>query len=170
MLTILKESRRVMDDPSCYEARANLMWCGTISHNNVTGVGRAQDWGTHHMENELSTHYGCSHGAGLAILTPSWMKYAMKTQGLERFIMFATRIMGCQMDYEHPEATALEGIERLQYFIKEILHLPTTISEIGGKPEDVPELARSMFHGAPNHGNFVKLTKEIAEEIYSAAM
>ena len=170
MLTILKEGKRAMLEPDNYDARANLMWCGTISHNNVTGVGRAQDWGTHHMENELSTHYGCSHGAGLAILTPSWMKYAMKTQGTERFVMFATRIFGCQMDYEHPGATALEGIERLQVFIKDVLKLPTTISEIGGKMEDVPELARSMFHGAPNHGNFVKLTPEIAEEIYRAAM
>ena len=56
--------------------------------------------------------------------------------------MFATRIFGCQMDYEHPEATALEGIERLQVFIKDVLKLPTTISEIGGKMEDVPELCK----------------------------
>ena len=60
MLTVLKEAKRAMLDPGNYDARANLMWCGTIAHNNVTGVGRAQDWGTHHMENELSTHYGCS--------------------------------------------------------------------------------------------------------------
>ncbi|MCD8140713.1 MAG: iron-containing alcohol dehydrogenase [Planctomycetaceae bacterium] len=70
LLTMVKEGRRVIKDPSNYEARANIMWAGMIAHNNVTGVGRAQDWGTHHMENELSTTYGCSHGAGLAILFP----------------------------------------------------------------------------------------------------
>ena len=169
MLTVIKEARRLLKDPKDYEARANIMWAATIAHNNITGVGRAQDWGTHHMENELSTTYGCSHGAGLAILTPYWMQYALKTQGADRFVQFATRIWGCQMNFEDPETTALEGIAALQSFFKSI-GMPTTIGEIGGKPEDAPKLAAGMFHEAPNHGNFVKLTPAIAEEIYRSAM
>ena len=170
MKSILMESRRVMADPNDYEARANLMWTGTIAHNNMTGVGRAQDWGTHHMENELSTHYGCSHGEGLAILTPSWLKYAMKHKDINRFVMLANRVFGCEINFEDLESTANEGIQRLQNFIVQDLKLHSKITEIGGKPEDAPELTRSMFYGAPNHGSFIKLTPEIAEEIYRMAM
>ena len=169
MITVIKEAKRLLKDPKDYEARANIMWAATIAHNNITGVGRAQDWGTHHMENELSTTYGCSHGAGLAILTPYWMEYALKANGPDKFVQFATRVWGCQMNFEDPYTTAREGIKELQDFFREC-GLPTTIGEIGGKPEDAPALAAGMFHEAPNHGNFVKLTPEIAEEIYRSAM
>lgn len=169
MITVIKEAKRLLKDPSNYEARANIMWSATVAHNNITGVGRAQDWGTHHMENELSTNYGCSHGAGLAILTPYWMDYAMAHQPIDCFVRFATRVWGCQMNFEDPMTTAKEGRDALQKFFREI-GMPTTIGEIGGKPEDAPKLAAGMFHEAPNHGNFVKLTPEIAEEIYRSAM
>lgn len=168
MLTMIKEGRRAMTDPTNYEARANIMWSATIAHNNITGVGRDQDWGTHHMENELSTTYGCSHGAGLAVLFSSWMRYAMKEDVL-RFAQFAVRVWGCEMDFQNPEKTANEGIDRYEAFIKEI-GMPISITEIGGKEEDIPKLVESMFHGAPNHGNFIPLTKEIASEIYHMAL
>lgn len=168
MITMVKESRRVIADPKNYEARANIMWAGTQAHNNITGVGRAQDWGTHHLENQLSTFYGCSHGSGLGILFPSWMRYAYKIDVM-RFAQFANRVWGVQMNFENPEETALTGIEKYQDWIKS-MHLPTTISEIGGKEEDIPAMVDDMFNGAPNHGNFLPLTREIAAEIYKMAM
>jgi alcohol dehydrogenase YqhD (iron-dependent ADH family) len=168
MLTMIKEGRRVMADPQNYEGRANIMWAGTVAHNNITGVGRQQDWGTHHMENELSTTYGCSHGAGLAILFPAWMKYVYKLD-VPRFVEFAVRVWGCQMNFENPEATALEGIEAFKNFVKS-LGMPTTISEIGGKEADIPALAKSMFHNSPNHGSFLKLNEDIVQEIYRLAL
>jgi len=168
LLTMVKEGKRAMADPDNYEARANIMWAGMVAHNNITGVGRAADWGTHHMENELSTTYGCSHGAGLAILFPAWMTYAMKVD-VNRFVEFAVRVWGCQMNFENPEVTAREGIAAFKDFVKSI-GMPTTITEIGGKEEDIPMLVKNMFHGAPNHGNFVKLTEKIAAEIYRLAL
>ena len=169
MITMIKEGRRVMANPNDYEARANIMWAAMIAQNNSTGVGRAQDWGTHHMDNEIGILYGASHGAGLALLFPYWMEYAMKTQGTERFVMYANRVWGCQIDFEHPEVTGMEGIKCFQRFMKDI-GMPTTISELGGKEEDIPKMVENMFHEAPNHGNFLKLTPEIAEEIYRMAM
>lgn len=127
------------------EARANIMWAATIAHNNITGTGRAQDWEhtTWKMSFPALTVFSwCRPGN----LFPSWMKYAMK-EDVMRFAQFAVRVWGCEMDFQNPEKTALEGIERYQAFIKEI-GMPTTISEIGGKEEDVPKLADSMFHGA----------------------
>lgn len=169
MITMIKEGRRVMANPNDYEARANIMWAAMIAQNNSTGVGRAQDWGTHHMDNEIGILYGASHGAGLALLFPYWMEYAMKTQGTERFVMYANRVWGCQIDFEHPEVTGMEGIKCFQRFMKDI-GMPTTISELGGKEEDIPKMVENMFHEAPNHGNFVKLTPEIAAEIYRMAL
>ena len=169
MITMIKEGRRVMANPNDYEARANIMWAAMIAQNNLPGVGRAQDWGTHHMDNEIGILYGASHGAGLALLFPYWMEYAMKTQGTERFVMYASRVWGCQIDFEHPEVTGMEGIKCFQRFMKDI-GMPTTISELGGKEEDIPKMVENMFHGAPNHGNFVKLTPEIAAEIYRMAL
>jgi alcohol dehydrogenase YqhD (iron-dependent ADH family) len=169
LLSMIKEGRRVMKDPTHYEARANIMWAGMVAHNNITGVGRQQDWGTHHMENELSTMYGCSHGAGLAILFPAWMTYAMAKQDISRFVQFAVRVWGCQMDFEHPEVTAKEGIAAFKEFVRSI-GMPTTITEIGGKEEDIPILAKNMFHNSPNHGSFLKLTEESVMEIYRLAL
>lgn len=168
MLTMIKEGRRAMNEPDNYEARANIMWAGMIAHNNITGVGRAQDWGTHHMENELSSLYGCSHGAGLAILFPSWMEYVMHID-VNCFAKFATRVWGCEMNFENPEVTAREGIAAYKQFIKEI-GMPTTIREIGGKEEDVETLAKNMFHESPNHGSFLKLSEEDAKAIYRMAL
>ena len=77
MRTIIYEAGRVMEDPTSYDARANLMWAGTIAHNNILGTGREQDWGSHLIEHELSAKYGCAHGAGLAVVFPAWMKYVV---------------------------------------------------------------------------------------------
>ncbi len=169
MIAIIHEAKRVMADPMNYDARANIMWAAMVAQNNSTGVGRAQDWGTHHMDNEIGINYGASHGAGLALLFPYWMEYAMKTQGPEQFAKYATRVWGVKMDFEHPELTAMEGIKAFQDFVKE-MGMPTHISELGGKEEDIPGMVENMFHGAPNHGNFVKLTPEIAATIYKMAL
>ncbi len=169
MIAIIHEAKRVMADPMNYDARANIMWAAMVAQNNSTGVGRAQDWGTHHMDNEIGINYGASHGAGLALLFPYWMEYAMKTQGPEQFAKYATRVWGVKMDFEHPEITAMEGIKAFQNFVKE-MGMPTHISELGGKEEDIPGMVENMFHGAPNHGNFVKLTPEIAATIYKMAL
>lgn len=103
------------------------------------------------------------------LLFPYWMEYAIKAKGPEKFVKFATRIFGCQNDFEHPEVTAMEGVKLLRAFFDE-LGMPNSISSLGGKPEDIPGMVENMFYGAPNHGSFIKLTPEIAAEIYSMAM
>ena len=168
MLTMIKEGRRCMQEPENYAARANVMWAGMIAQNNSTGVGRAQDWGTHHMENELSSMYGCSHGAGLSALFPAWLTYTMNID-INRSAQFAVRVWGCEMNFDDPAETAKEGIAKFTAFMKEI-GMPTTITEVGAKEEDIPELAKNMFHGAPNHGNFLKLTMENTMAIYKLAL
>lgn len=165
---IIAEGQRVMAEPDNYEAHANIMWAGTIAHNDSVGIGRDQDWGPHHIEHELSGMYDCAHGAGLAVVYPAWMKYVMN-HDVDKFCQYATRVWGCEMNYEHPELTAMEGIERFKSFVKSI-GMPTTIGELGGKEEDIPVLVEKMFHERPNHGNFVKLTEEATAEVLRLAL
>jgi alcohol dehydrogenase YqhD (iron-dependent ADH family) len=168
LLTMIKEARRLLADPNNYEARANVMWAGMVAHNDSVGVGRAQDWATHHLEHELSALYDCAHGAGLAVMFPAWMKFAYK-QDINRFAQFAVRVWGCQMNFEDPEVTALEGIAAFEAFLKSI-GMPTSFGEIGAKEEDIPTLVANMFYQKPNHGSFIKLTEETSAEIYRLAL
>ena len=109
LLTMKYEAPRVIADPDNYEARANIMWAGMMAHNNSCGVGRSQDWNSDNSEHGLSALYDCAHGAGLAVTMPAVFKYVMK-HNVMRFAQVAVRVWGCQMKFENPEDTALEGI------------------------------------------------------------
>ena len=78
LLAMLHEGRRVMEDPHNYEARANIMWAGMVCHNDIMGVGRQQDWNSHHLEHVLSAKYDCAHGAGLAVIMPALLREARR--------------------------------------------------------------------------------------------
>ena len=164
---MIEEAPKVMADLKNYEARANIMWAGMIAHNNVIGVGRDQDWGTHAIEHELSALYDCAHGAGLAVISPAWMKFVYK-HDVNRFAQFAVRVWGCDMDFSNPEATALEGIRRFEIFLKSI-GMPTTFADLGAKEEDIPGMVAQLCKRA-SIGNFVKIGAKEAEAIFRLAL
>ena len=141
LLTMVKETPRVIADPANYNARANIMWAGTVAHTNLVGVGREQDWNSHGIEHELSALYDCAHGAGLAVIMPAWMEYVYSHNVL-RFAQAAVRIWGCQMNFEQPEQTAREGILRFRRFLHSI-GMPLTFAELGAKGEDIPALVEN---------------------------
>lgn len=165
--TIIKELPVVLENPKDYDARANIMWAGTLAHNDVCGVGREQDWASHNLEHELSAMYDCAHGAGLAVMFPAWMTFVME-QDVNRFAQFAVRVWDCQMDFQNPEKTAREGIARTKAFFKSI-GMPTSFAEIGAKEEDIPALIRQLQIEGRTEGNFVKLDKEKCEAVYRLA-
>ena len=167
LLTMKYETPRVIADPNNYEARANIMWAGMVAHNNTCGVGRSQDWNSHAIEHELSTLYDCAHGAGLAVTMPAVFKYVMN-HNVMRFAQVAVRVWGCQMNFEHPEQTALEGIEAFKSFLKSI-GMPTNFEELGAKEEDIPKLVDVLCHGDGRGGSisgFVTLNEEDCTKIY----
>ncbi|MDD3141567.1 MAG: iron-containing alcohol dehydrogenase, partial [Lachnospiraceae bacterium] len=167
LLTMKKEAPRVMADANNYQARANIMWAGMVAHNNSCGVGRTQDWASHDIEHELSALYDCAHGAGLAVVFPAWMTYVMN-HDVNRFAQVAVRVWGCQMDFEHPENTAKEGIECLRAFWKSI-GMPSNFAELGANEEDIPKMAKTACYGDVREGNiggFVSLNQEDLENIY----
>ncbi|HEY6913081.1 MAG TPA: iron-containing alcohol dehydrogenase [Paludibacter sp.] len=168
LLTVIKETPKALADPSDYESRANIMWAGMVAHNDICGVGREQDWSTHQIEHELSALYDVAHGAGLAVMFPAWMKYVMN-QDVMRFAQFAVRVWGCEMDFQHPEKTALQGIERYEQFMISI-GMPIRFSELGAKAEDIPTLVKTAGLGENTMGSFVKLTEEDIRKIYELAV
>ncbi len=167
LLTMKHEGPRVIADPNNYEARANIMWAGMMAHNNSCGVGRSQDWNSHNIEHELSALYDCAHGAGLAVTMPAVFKYVMN-HDVNRFAKVATRVWGCQMDFDHPEVTALEGINAFQSFLVSI-GMPKNFAELGAKEEDIPKLVDVLCNGDGRTGSisgFVTLSKEDCTKIY----
>ena len=167
LLTMKHEGPRVIADPNNYEARANIMWAGMMAHNNSCGVGRSQDWSSHDIEHELSALYDCAHGAGLAVTMPAVFKYVMN-HNVMRFAQVATRVWGCQMDFEHPEVTALEGINAFQNFLVS-LGMPKNFAELGAKEEDIPKLVEVLCRGngrAGTIGGFVTLNEDDCTKIY----
>ncbi len=168
LMTVIKETPRVIADPNNYEARANLMWAGMVAHNDTCGVGRDSDWSTHNLEHELSGLYDVAHGAGLAVMFPAWMKYVMQ-HDVMRFAQFAVRVWGCEMNFQHPEKTALEGIARYETFMQSI-GMPIRFAELGAKAEDIPVLIEKLGLGTKTLGNFVKLTEADATKIYELAV
>lgn len=170
MLTLLNEAPKLMADPKNYEARANVMWAGMTAHNNICGVGRSQDWGSHALEHEISALYDCPHGAGLAVICPAWMEYAM-AHDVDRFAQFAVRVFGCPMDFGCPENTAREGIRRFRSFLTSI-GMPQRLAEFGVKAEDVPGIVEHFLAGNPNKtvGGFIKVGGTEAREIYESCL
>ena len=168
LLAMLHEGRRVMDDPHNYEARANIMWAGMVCHNDIMGVGRQQDWNSHHLEHVLSAKYDCAHGAGLAVIMPAWMHYCAEHGGEKRLAQMAVRVFGCQMDFDDPKRTALEGIEAFRAFLRSI-GMPLTFAEIGADPADIPELVEMNHIGDGKTGGYIGLDRQAHFDIYNLA-
>ncbi len=155
LITMVKETPRVIADPYNYQARANIMWAGTVAHNDIVGVGRSQDWNSHMIEHELSGLYDCAHGAGLAVVMPAWMEYVMH-HDVMRFAQVAVRVWGCEMNFETPEATAKEGIACFRKFLKSI-GMPINFAELGAKDEDIPKLVETLGVGDGVRAGFMEL-------------
>ena len=168
ILTMIKEGPLAVADPDDYEARANIMWAGMMAHNNSCGVGRSQDWTSHNIEHELSAAYDCAHGAGLAVTMPAVFRYTMN-HDVMRFCKIAVRVWNCQMDFDHPENTALAGIAALQSFLISI-GMPRNFEELGASEADIEKLAHTCCYGDGSGSGFVygftKLSQKDVEEIY----
>lgn len=167
LLTMIKETPRVIADPNHYEARANIMWAGTVAHNDIVGVGRSQDWNSHGIEHELSGLYDCAHGAGLAVVMPAWMEFVMH-HDVMRFAQAAVRIWGCEMNFAAPEETAKEGIRAFRRFLSYI-GMPINFEQLGAKEEDIPLLVENFGIGDGRTGGFVALSAEDIAEILRIA-
>ncbi|MCL6571101.1 MAG: iron-containing alcohol dehydrogenase [Bacillus sp. (in: Bacteria)] len=164
--TIIHNAPTVLEEPKNYPARAEIMWSGTIAHNDLLGTGRIGDWGSHDIEHELSGIYDIAHGAGLAIVFPAWMKYVYK-HDVNRFVQFANRVWDVEIDINNLEKTALAGIKKIEQFFSSI-GMPVTLKEVDIDEKHFEEMAKKGTENGPL-GNFIKLYEHDVYQIYQLA-
>ena len=168
--TVMKNAKILMTEPNNYEARSEVMWAGSLSHNGLTGCGTdGGDWASHQLEHELGGMFDVAHGAGLAAVWGSWARYVMDARP-ERFAQFAIRVMGVE-PMQTVEDTALKGIETMETFYRE-LEMPTCIRdmELSLTEDQCHELAEKCSHfGKRTIGVVKKLDKEDMYQIYKNA-
>ena len=161
----------VLKEPEDYRNRAQIMWAGSLAHNDLTECGTEKDFATHRLEHELSALFGVTHGAGLAAIWGSWARYVMDKH-LNRFVQFAVNVMGVHNDFTDPRGTALKGIEAIKRFYRDI-EMPTSIPELIGRPatdEEIAEMVRKCSRGGTiTVGAMEVLKAEDMEQVYRMA-
>ena len=163
--TVIKNGLIAMKDKNNYEAMSELMWCGSLSHNNLTGLGANYDMIAHKFGHELSAKFDVAHGASLSVMWGSWAKYCYKDKK-ERFIQFAKNVWNIE------DETGLKGIERTIEYFREI-NMPTNFTElkIGIQSEKIiNELTdRATKNGTLEFKRFRKLNREDVFNIFKMA-
>ncbi len=167
--TVMKNARILKENPADYEARAEIMWAGSVSHNGLTGCGSdGGDWVVHNIEHELSGLYDVAHGAGLAAVWGSWARFVYK-ENLSRFAQFARNVF--YVTQADDEAAALEGIEAMEDFFRSV-NMPTNLRALGVSPteEEILLMAEKFsIFGKRTMGSMKKIGATEAAEIYRAA-
>ncbi len=170
MKSMMKYMKLIKAEPENYDYRAEIMWGCKAAQDDFIGVGREQCWESHLLQRDIgSICMDSSHGAGLAVIVPHWMRHVYKVN-LPRFAQWANRVMDVEVDTANPEATVLEGINRLSAFIKEV-GLPTTMRELGVKSADDIEVIADKAYPDKNGtlGGFSHMTRKDFVEILTAA-
>jgi len=167
----MRYGKRCMEYPDDYEARSEVMWAGSLSHNDLTGLGRPGDFATHRLEHELSAKYDVAHGAGIAAVWGSWARYVYKNDVM-RFVRYGVNVFDIPMDFASPGNTALEAIRRTEeYFVS--IDMPINMTDLVGKEitdADIEDMAlKCSKGGGATIGSFVVLDKAKMIEIYKLA-
>ena len=171
LLRTVKENALILSrDPGNYDARAEVMWAGSLSHNGLTGCGSdGGDWASHKLEHEIGGLFDVAHGAGLAAIWGSWARYVYR-DCLSRFRKFAVNVMGVA-ETGSDEEIALKGIEAMEDFYRQI-HMPTNLHELGIEPteEQMADMAHKCAVGAGGSiGSARKLSEKDMLAIYQAS-
>ena len=170
MKSMMKYMKLIKEDPENYDYRAEIMWGCKAAQDDFIGVGREQCWESHLLQRDIgSICMDSSHGAGLAVVVPHWMRHVYKVN-VPRFAEWANRVMDVEVKTFDLEATALEGIDRLAAFIKSV-GLPTTLRELGvSSKDDIEVMANKAYPaGTETLGGFSHMTRKDFVEILTAA-
>ncbi len=161
--TLIEESPKVLADPENYEARANIMLSSTIALNGILALGKDEDWASHQIQHELSAIYDISHGGGLAIIVPNWMKYVYK-ENVAKFAQYALRVFDVDPADKTAEEIALEGIRQTREWFNS-LGAPAGLGDYGIGEEYLEVMAEKATQNGPL-GMLKKLYKQDVLEIY----
>lgn len=171
MRTVVRFAPIACEDPTNYEARAELMLCGTFGHNDITVIGHpnpGRRGGPHYLEGCISGRFNATHGAGLAVVMPNWLKYVadFNDKACRRVAKFAIQVWGVMPDPEDPKSTAYEGIRRMRGWLRD-LGMPSTLRELGIREENIPDLmGHCMWDENDIHHGYVSMTRDQMRDFY----
>ncbi|MCQ2520792.1 MAG: iron-containing alcohol dehydrogenase [Lachnospiraceae bacterium] len=154
---LLVNGERLLADPSDIHARAEIQWLASIAHNNLLDTGRIGDWGSHRIEHELSGQYGITHGEGMAVVLPAWIRYIAKSKPW-KLAQLSVRVFGADVFNHTEEENALYLADVLEDFFKK-LGLRTHLNELNIDDTHFEEMAkRATRNGTVGH--YVPLDSE----------
>lgn len=168
MKTVVKYAPIALENPCDYEARANLMWASSWAINGFILGGKVKAWSCHPLEHQLTAYYGITHGLGLAILTPRWMKYCLSDNTVDKFVSFGVNVFDIDKTLDKMEI-ANKAIEMLSNFLYKTLGLSDTFEKVGIGSENISAMALGASKGKFIDG-FVPLYKEDIETIYKMCL
>lgn len=168
MRTVIKYAPIALREPENYEARANLMWASSWAINRFINGGKQQAWSCHPMEHVLSAYYDITHGLGLAILTPRWMKYCLDETRVSKFYQFGVNVFGIDASLE-PMEVAERAIEELSTFFFRTLGLKSRLSEVGIDDTHFEQMSQKACKGEVLAG-FKPLGKEDIKKIFERCL
>lgn len=166
---IISNAHLVIKSPENYNARANIMWAGTLAHNGICGCGKVEDWGCHGMEHEISALYGVAHGAGLSVILLAYMKYILDRKP-ERLADLGRNVFDRAQGNQEDREAALAALEEFEKFFKSI-GMPTNFSELGIDNPDIDLLVKKVHETKGNpFGAYYPITPEVSRAIYKNAL
>lgn len=155
---VIKYAPIALEKPSDYEARAQLMWAASLALNGLGSTGKTFTWSCHYIEHELSALYDITHGAGLAVLTPKWMRYILSEGTVDKFCEYAVNVWGFERG-DDKFALANQGIDATEAFFKKI-GLPSTLAEFGIDDGQFAIMAERAVKIGDLRNAYVPLSKE----------
>lgn len=160
----ISAGKTLMENPKDYDARANMMWASSLSHNDLTGCGRQNALCVHQLEHALSGEYDeIAHGAGLAVLFPAWAKYIYK-HNISRFAQFARRVWDCTEADD--EAAALSGIEKMAEYFK-FIGMPSKLSDFGLDESCIDRLSNLCTFGRQRTvKSYIDMDYDVIKDIF----
>lgn len=164
----IKYCKVALEKPEDYEARANLMWASSMALNGLVGAGKAGSWSCHPMEHELSAFYDITHGVGLAILTPRWMRHILNEETVDKFVEYAINVWGLNSNKERYEL-ANEAIDCTEQFFREC-NIPMSLSELGIDESKFDIMAEKAVKYGDLSNAYVPLDKEDVKNIFMACL
>lgn len=165
--TCINYGKKAIDEPENYEARANLMWTSSLAINGLLSYGKHKNWCVHPMEHELSAYYDITHGVGLAILTPYWMKYILDDSTVDKFVEFGVNVWGIDSNKDKYDIANTAINKTREYF--DLLEIPSRLSEVGIKEDKLEEMAKQSVRKG-NIGSLKPIDYEDVLNIFKDAL
>lgn len=167
--TCIKYGKIAKDEPGNYEARSNIMWASSLAINGLLGYGKDSKWSVHALEHELSAYYDITHGVGLAILYPNWMRHVLDDDNVYKFVEYGINIWGID-ENKSEYVIANEAIDKTREYF-DSLGLPATLEEVGIGKEKLEIMAKAAVDQNEGRvGSFKPLTYEDVLNIYMASL